>query len=403
MSPDDTPPDEPPPTVARGKATLAIVGAAALLGVVGGLLVWRASRHVNRSTLAEAPRAVAFVEAKRGEYRASRTYVGTIAPWLEANIGPQYISAYVQTVRVRPGDAVAQGGIVATLECSNPQALQRAAEMAERSIESRRRAIAAQASRVHDLAKQGFAAVDESEQKLAQSESERSRALEANARVTAATLGVHDCVLAAPFDGEIATRDVDPGAFVRPGSSIVSIVDRSTDRIVIDVPEKDFDVVRDGTEVAIDVLSTGAHLTAHVSRRAPKADPATRTVHVEIDVPDPGRAIPVGTTAIVHVDVGRPIEASELPAYAATVRQDKASVVAIDGDIARRREVTVIGEKGGTLFVDPEQLPAGTRVVSEGRALLSDGDRVVAAPDTPSPAPHGAPSAARGAGHGRPL
>jgi len=38
---------------------------------------------------------------------------------------------------------------------------------------------------------------------------------------------VSDCVLRAPFDGEIATRLVDPGAFVRPGTSIVSVIDRA--------------------------------------------------------------------------------------------------------------------------------------------------------------------------------
>jgi hypothetical protein len=33
------------------------------------------------------------------------------------------------------------------------------------------------------------------------------------------------------------------------------------------------------------------------------------------------------------------------------------------------------GEKGGSLFVDPALRP-GSRVVTEGRALLKDGDRV---------------------------
>jgi hypothetical protein len=39
--------------------------------------------------------------------------------------------------------------------------------------------------------------------------------------------------------------------------------------------------------------------------------------------------------------------------------------------------VAVEGEIGGSLFVDPT-LAAGTTIVTEGRALLNDGDRVSA-------------------------
>ncbi len=390
------------PRAKRARVAVAVIGCAAVIGVAGGLLIWHADREVNRSTLAEVARPVAYVVAQSAAYRRSRTYVGTIQPWIEARIGPQYISAYVETVRVRPGDSVKLGDVVATLDCSNPQATQRAAEMQARSIVARQKAIADEADRVRRLADQGFAAANESEQKLAQSEAESSRALEASARAASARLGVKDCVLTAPFDGEIATRVADPGAFVRPGEPIISIVDRSTDRVTLDVPEKDFELLPVGTEVRIDVLSTGARVTAKVSRRAPKADPATRTVHVEIDVPDPARSIPVGTTAIVHVEVGRPVAASALPAYAATVHDDKASVFVIDGGVVHRREIAVVGELGGTLYVDTKDLPPGAHVVSEGRALLEDGTRVDASQDAPPPA-RAVPAEARGAGHGRPL
>jgi hypothetical protein len=44
----------------------------------------------------------------------------------------------------------------------------------------------------------------------------------------------------------------------------------------------------------------------------------------------------------------------------------------------------VLGERGGSLFVDPK-LPAGARVVIEGRTLLKDGDKVAAALTESSP------------------
>src|SRR5262249_31264473 len=112
-------------------------------------------------------------------------------------------------------------------------------------------------------------------------------------------------------------------------------------------------------------------------RRSPAADAATRTIHVEIDLPDPRRTLPVGTTAELTVDVGQPIPAREVPLTAASIRGEKATLFAIEGDIARKHVVSIKGERAGSLFLDPS-LPPGTRVVVEGRAQLADGDRVQA-------------------------
>ena len=101
----------------------------------------------------------------------------------------------------------------------------------------------------------------------------------------------------------------------------------------------------------------------------------TRTVHFEIDIPDPTRSIPVGTTGEVHIDVGIPVAATEIPLYAATVRGSKANVFVVSNAIAHSQTVPVLGEAGGSLFVERVLLP-DSAVVTEGRALLEDGDHV---------------------------
>ena len=44
---------------------------------------------------------------------------------------------------------------------------------------------------------------------------------------------------------------------------------------------------------------------------------------------------------------------------------DKATIYIVDGDVAKRLVVPVLGEAGGTLFVDP-QLKAGSPSSSKG-------------------------------------
>lgn len=252
------------------------------------------------------------------------------------------------------------------------------------------------------MLKGGFIAPNQVEQTSAQSSAEQSHVLETKARSQAASLEVHDCALKAPFDGEIAVRSIDPGAFVHPGATIVSVVDRNTVRIVVDAPEKDFNVATVGAPVRIEVLATGATLFAAVTRRAPKADPATRTIHFEIDVADPRRQIPTSTTAMVHMNVGKPVSATRIPLDAATQEEGKAKIFVVENNVARLRQLALLGERGDGLYFDPQTLPANTQIVTEGRSLLSDGDAV--APHLePARAPAESDGGTRGGGFGRPL
>jgi len=385
-----------------------VIGAAAAVLVLGVVLLSvRASHGVNHVPLEAAPQPVTVVPARSTLYRDTRTYVGALEPWVEANVGPQYISAYVATVLVRPGDTVKRGEVLATLDCSNPSAATRAVEMQARGDDARMRAAADEATRLTTMLAGGFVAPNEVEQKSAVSSAEEARFLETKANVLKTSLDVRDCVLRAPFDGEIGTRSFDPGAFVHPGAPIVSVVDRDTMRVTVDASEKDFDALAPSTAVQIEVLATGTHLSATISRRAPRADPKTRTIHFEVDVPDPARQYPAGTTAVIHVEVGKPVPATEVPIYAATQDEGKAKLFVVDHDVAHAKTLPVTGEVGGAVYFALAVLPAGALVVTEGRALLSDGDKVVARVEAEAPdsgaTEDGAAPGSRGGGYGRSL
>jgi membrane fusion protein, multidrug efflux system len=342
------------------------------------------SSSADKVALSSAAKPVSSTTAKSATYRPSRTYVGTLEPWVMANVGPQLVSAYVSTVLVRPGAVVKQNEVLATLDCRNTNAATQAVAAQARVVDARLKAIADESARYTGLLDGGFVAENEAEQKVAQRRAEEAELSATKAQLTGKSLEVSDCVLRAPFDGEVATRVEDPGAFVHPGNTIVSVVDRSTVRLVADVPEIDFDAVAPGTVVRVHILANSFDATAAIARRAPSADPSTRTVHFEIDLPDPERKFPVNTTAEVHVEVGQPIPATEVPLFAASVRGSKATLFVLEGDVAHSRTFAVKGESGGSLFLETSLAP-GTRLVTEGRALLQDGDHVTATEEPPAP------------------
>jgi len=352
-----------------------VVGVAAVAAVALGVYLHAAS-HGDRSAAAGASKGVSVEPARASTFRASRSYVGTIAAWNTARVGPQYVSAYVGTVLVRPGAAVKRGEVLATLDCRNASAATREIAARARAIDERQAAIQHEAERTQEMAQGGFASPNELEQLTAKSAAARAEAESMRASLASRTLEVDDCVLRAPFAGEVAERFVDPGAYLRPGSPVATVIDRNQVRIVADAPEVDFDLVAPGTPVKIQIEATGAKLQASVSRRAPGADEVTRTVHFEIDVPNADHALPVGATARLGIDVGASRPATEVPLRAASIRGDKATLFIVQDGVARSEVVPVLGEAGASLFVDPK-LAAGTPVVVEGRALLDDGDVVV--------------------------
>jgi RND family efflux transporter MFP subunit len=353
-----------------------VTGAVSVLGI-GALLVHRAESKVNHVPLAAAAKPVTAVAAQETTFRESRTYIGTLRPWIEAPVGPQFVSAYVNDVFVRPGATVKRGEVLATLDCRNASAASQAVAAEARAINERQRAVSDEAARMETLLDGGFIDPNSVQLKKAQSASELANLAAQRAKLATQNLAVDDCVLRAPFNGEIATRTIDPGAFVRPGTAIVSVVDRTTVRATFDVPEDDFGVVAPSTSLSVRALATNKTFDGTIARRSPSADPDTRTVHAEVDIPDPDRLIPVNTTGEIRIEVGQPAPAVAIPIDAATINGSKAVVFLVEKGVAHKATFRVLGERESTLYVETALRP-GTQVVTEGRALLAEGDAVAA-------------------------
>ncbi len=375
---DDAPP-LPGPDARRIRGVIIGLIAVLVVAVIG--LYLRAAAHTNHVALSQAPKPVSVVKAQSASYRPVRAYVGTTNAWNTAKVGPQYVSAYIGTVLVRTGAVVKKGQVLATLDCRSTSAGSRVIAARAEALSQRQAAIEHESQRTKELTAGGFASANEVEQLSARSASEKAEVESLRASLVSKSLEVDDCILRAPFDGEIADRYADPGAYLRPGNPVVTVIDRSSIRITADVPESDFTVVVPGTPVNIEIDASGIKTVANVSRRAPGADDTTRTIHFEIDVENKNHALPAGTTARLTIHVGEPVTATGIPLRSATLRGEKATLFVVEGDVAKRVTIPVLGEQSGLLFLDPK-LVAGTLVVIEGRALLDDQDKVAAKEST---------------------
>jgi RND family efflux transporter MFP subunit len=93
--------------------------------------------------------------------------------------------------------------------------------------------------------------------------------------------------IAAPFSGVLTERLVHPGSFVSAAerTPLFTLMDLSTIRAVVDVPEAESPRIRPGqTGVRVTIPELGKTWTAVVSRSATSLDPKTRTLRVEVDL-----------------------------------------------------------------------------------------------------------------------
>src|SRR5260370_40670696 len=112
--------------------------------------------------------------------------------------------------------------------------------------------------------------------------------------------------IAAPFDGVIAQRKTDFGDLVNAGNAgvgrdLFQISQNNTVRVFVTVPEEFSNQVRPGTKASMDLTSLpNRHFAAAVTRTTEAIDPNSRTLTVELDVPNPSGELLPGAYANLH-------------------------------------------------------------------------------------------------------
>jgi RND family efflux transporter MFP subunit len=192
----------------------------------------------------------------------------------------------------------------------------------------------------------------------------------------------------ARFAGVVTRRTVDTGHFVQPVGGAKSeplfvVVRQNTVRVPVDVPEADAGLVKKGQPVTITVPALKADVTGTVSRTAAALDPGSRTLRVEVDLPNPDGRLRPGLFVTARIAADMP-EAWVLPANA-VVKQAEQMVCFLHRDGKAVRVPIQAGRSDGKLTeVFKKAGPGGTwedwagtePVLSGPAGSLSDGQAV---------------------------
>ena len=111
----------------------------------------------------------------------------------------------------------------------------------------------------------------------------------------------------APFDGVVTRRLVNPGDLVQAATAtrttpLFTVQELDLVRVFADVPEANVAGIRPGQAAEITLYGNAAVTRGTVTRIAKALDPGTRTMRVEIDLPNPDEKLLPGMYAQVTLE-----------------------------------------------------------------------------------------------------
>lgn len=314
---------------------------------------------------------VGVTSPRRGDIHRFVTLPGTLRANQQVTLHAK-VPGYLKSITVDKGDAVKDGQLLAELELPEivAERARHEAELKIAKLESQR--LGSARAKAPDLITPQ--ASDTAEARLAMAQ---------------AALAQHETMLryakiTAPFDGIVTMRYVDVGSFVPAATAssnpqaaaILTLMDYSTIRVRVPVPEIEAARVKVGQPVFVTTDSLpGKTFQGKVSRHTGALDEATRSLLVEIDLPNRDLALRPGMYAIVKIGVEQHTNALLIPA-AALVREKAAGFVFTLTDGKATRVPVKYGFNDGTNVEILEGIPENARVIIPGKVALTNGQAV---------------------------
>ena len=345
------------------------------------------ARALESATALHAKQYVTTITPKAGGVGHPLTLPGTLLGVIESTVYARsngYVVRWLQDI----GSSVKKGELMA--EIAAPEIDQELSQ----AISSRDQASASAA-----LAKSTAARWQALRQKDAVTQQDLDERLsaynQAEANLAAANANVGRLrklqgfnQVVAPFDGIVTRRNVDVGDLVNAGNggtgqALFAVAQIDPLRLYVYVPQAYAHQVKIGDAVTVALAERGGEqYRGTVARTARAIDTATRTMQVEIRVPNPGNSLIAGSYVQVTLPIDVDAHALVVPTNVLLFRSDGTRVALVDVRGRVHLNLVKLGTDFGTTVEVLSGLSAGDRVILNPADSLADGDVVTLPAET---------------------
>jgi RND family efflux transporter MFP subunit len=373
---------------------------------------------------ANAAPSAGVVKVTRENLASTLEIASEFQPYQEIDVYAK-VSGYIRKLEVDWGSHVKQGQVLAVLEVpelgrqiQQDEAAVRVSEHdLERAKEEKDRAQSSY--NVAHISYTRLADVQKSRPELvAQEEIDQAQGkdLEANAGVSAAKdaeSAAHESILSAkanlekdkalfdytritaPFPGVVTRIDAYTGALLPAGTSsnkgdqaLCHLSENDLLRLVIPLPERAVPEVQLNQTVSVKVSALNQTFSGKIVRLADLIDTQTRTMHIEVHVPNPKGELVPGMYASVVIPLQQAQNVLTLPVQAVHITgdassgapgaagQERGTVMVVDSDNVVQPRDVVLGQQTATKIEIVSGVNEGDRVIFGEQGEYKAGQRV---------------------------
>lgn len=361
------------------------------------LLVVRLSTGAKTDTHKPRLLTVGVVSPIRQDLEVRLAYTADISPNQVVNIFSR-VDGHIAKLHVDKGDFVKANQLLAEIDHTD---YQHAVNQAKANLAAAKARVAQQDAvvrnarltfdRMQTLIKDQFVSrqdLDNAEVNFdaarAAQESLQAQVNQMNVALAQAEAHLAYSYIRAPFAGYIAERNLDTGSYVSSATAststmsrgIMSVHDIDTVRVLIEVVERDIPLVKIGQKAELRAEAYPDQIFhGTVTRIVQALNRATRTMTIEVDLPNKDRRLKGGMFARVEVMVGTHHQALQIPIDAVSRLENTQYVFVVEEGQARRVEIEIGARQGNQIEV-PKGLTGNEEVIVSGKDLVHDGTPV---------------------------
>ena len=210
----------------------------------------------------------------------------------------------------------------------------------------------------------------------------QSQVAQAKSQLEIARKALDDCRIYAPVSGVVGTLNFHAGSVVLTSEPVMSILDISTVKVRVSIPEREIAAISPTTRSTLKVEATGGTYEGGRIEKSISADAISRTYDIRIHVGNADRKLLPGMVADVLLS-SADTDAEEAAPLTLPVRcvQQRSNgqrfVWVVNGNKVNACDVTT-GETFGNRIVITEGLKGGEQIIVEGWQKVGEGTVVKA-------------------------
>ena len=210
----------------------------------------------------------------------------------------------------------------------------------------------------------------------------QSKVAQAKSQYEIAKKNLADCRLTAPVSGIVGKKLVGAGETAMPSQAVVTILDISSVKVKVSIPEAEVSSITASTPTIINVEAAEKQVAGGKIEKGIQADALTHTYEVRINVQNTDRKLLPGMVASVSFGSEQVRKSGSgmtlLPVTAVQKKADGSLFVwTVAKDSTAHRTTVSTGLPQGNRMLITNGIENGVRIVTEGYQKLSEGSKVI--------------------------